>query len=285
MANNPDLLPHLWQIASNKTAVKLLNIYKGLPISNDAFIQKLSENSIQVTSNKYQLFCLYFERATFIQTQSLPGIIYAQVEKLNLHSQEATLINLRYINKDIGNRTQVRVRPEEPLSVLMQLKNSSSTISVLLADLSVNGMGIFLDRNLFHPSLFYVGIPLNVVIDLPAIRTRSPQTTGLNPSSDLLTSRFSREQIRGLSHLMDDLPAPRKQPQAADRQSSTRVTANGMIKNIRPELHLNRYRIGIQLIVEESGQAAIKSYISQRQSEIIREIRMFYDLLANLKDS
>ncbi len=284
MFSKDDLLVYFWQTAKNQSAIHLLNIYKGLPITNDANIIGLDGSSIRVTTTKYQIVCLYVERGTYIQGDDLENVIRCDVTGLNLAKQEAVLSNFQLVKEDIGKRDQIRVRPDPPLRGGLQLKNAPSAVDINVTDISMSGLGIHLDRYAFHPRMFSQNQDVNLILYMPGAGISLPQTTQLTPLSRDPVDRYSRDRLYGMN-----TPDPtelnnssRQQRPVQSQNGEVRLTIRGKVMNMHPELHLNQYRIGIRLFHEESTRMIFTQFVSQRQSELIREIKVMYELLSKL---
>jgi hypothetical protein len=281
MDRNQEILPLLRTIAKNETALRLVSLYKGLPIIYDAAIVSIEQSTIHLRCNKYQLACLFLQHETYMVGDEIQGTIHADVTGLIPARDEAILANLQYVEKPYILRDQVRVEPQEPIRITAQLKGSLATIDVLLADISLNGLGVYLDRDLFHPKIWMTGAELSVSVPLPEQnQQRGPAVTStLRPTTDL-TTRFSSNGIRGLGFLAEEhTPQRRTSAQPAAPGIPGRIVARGVIVNMRPELAHSRYRLGVRLIHESSARILISQFISQRQSEIIREFKTIYDSL------
>ena len=129
MLPNVDPYRLLEQIARNRSEIKLLNIYKGLPISHDVRINSIDNAEIQVLSNRHQLACLYHQRETYLQGAELPFILRSQVVSLHLGRESAILTNIVVAQNGIGERTQIRVEPDEPLLAVVKFDGSSADFS------------------------------------------------------------------------------------------------------------------------------------------------------------
>ena len=131
-----DIFQYLRRIAGNQSAIKLLNVYKGLPISHDALISSVGDSEIQVHSNRFQLACLYYQQETYLQGEDLPCIFRSQVASLHLGKDDATLTDLEVASGNVGKRSQIRVEPDEPLIALIQFNGAPMGIAAPIADIS-----------------------------------------------------------------------------------------------------------------------------------------------------
>jgi hypothetical protein len=279
-----DLFAYFWQTAKDQSAIHLLNIYKGLPITNDANIIGMDGAAIRVSTTKYQIVCLYVERGAYIQGDDLENVIRCDVTGLNLQKQEAVLSNFQLIQEDIGKRDQIRVKPDPPLRGGLQIKNAVSAVDVNVTDVSMSGLGVYLDRYAFHPRLYAQNQDVNVILYMPGTGIQLPQTSQLTPLSKDPVDRFSRERLWGLNTSdVSELNNPSRQQRPVQSQNGeVRLTVRGKVMNMHPELHLNQYRLGIRLIHEDSTRMIFTQFVSQRQSELIREIKVMYELLTKI---
>jgi hypothetical protein len=277
-AEIPDLLR---VIAKNGSALRLVSIYRGLPIIYDATVTAIGANTVQIQCNKYQLACLYMVHETYLVGDQITGTIHADVTGLIPARDEAILANLSYVDRPYILREQIRVEPQEPLLISVQLKGSISTVEAQLADISLGGMGTYLDRNLFISKLFQVGVELTIIIPMPeTMHVKAAPAQALPQTSDLST-RFSRETLRGMGFLNDEnTPTRRATPTPTAPSNLSKISVQGQLVNLRPELLYGRYRLGIRLLQADKARFIISQFISQRQTEIIREFKTIYDSLA-----
>jgi hypothetical protein len=271
-------IPDLMQIiAKHGYGIRLVNIYKGLPINYDATIVSIDPTGIHVQCNKYQLACLYLTREVYIIGDKIQGTIHAQVTGLIPARDEAILANLEYMEKPFILRNQIRVEPLEPITAVVQLSGSISSVDTRLADISLNGLGVYLDRNFFIPRMYAIGNDMKVVIPLPDTVFLRPGGGQAGMLGGDITSRFSRESIRGMGFLNEESTAQHKAAGSSTLSGPGKITAQGYIVNLRPELARGRYRLGLHLIQEEKTRLIIAQFISMRQSEIIREFKAVYE--------
>jgi len=274
---NAEILDLMRVIAKYGYGIRLANIYKGLPINYDATIVSIDPTGIHVQCNKYQLACLYLTHEVYILSDKIQGTIHARVTGLIPARDEAILAGLEYVEKPFVLRNQIRVEPTEPITAVLQLSGSISTVDTLLADISLNGIGVFMDRSFYVPRLFAVGNDIKVIIPLPDtmfVRAGSGQSGALTGD---LTTRFSRESIRGMGFLSEETPAGRKPAGNTTFSGPGKINAQGFIANVRPDLARGRYRLGLRLMQEERARLIISQFITARQAEIIREFKAVYD--------
>jgi hypothetical protein len=174
-------------------------------------------------------------------------------------------------------RNQIRVEPLDPISAALQLSGNTNSVETQLADISLNGLGVYLDRNYYIPRMYTIGTDAKVIIPLPDTMFLRPSGGQTGMLGGDITSRFSRESIRGMGFLNEDNPSQRRPSGSTALSGPGKMTAQGYIVNIRPELARGRFRLGLHLIQEEKTRLIIAQFISMRQSEIIREFKAVYE--------
>lgn len=238
-----DILQYLREIARNQSVVRLLNVYKGLPISHDTQISSIGESEIRVHSNRFQLACLYYQQETYLKGEALPYVLRSQVASLHLGKEDATLTQLEVASKDVGNRSQIRVEPVERLIALIQFYGASMGLAAPIADISVDGAAIYLEPYMFSPKLCRPGNKVAVSITLP---DHAPQKIKKTSESGTIV-----------------------------------LSTTGEVISVHSELI--RYRVGMRLFFKDLSRTVILQYISQRQSEIIRDLSQLADELYSRK--
>ncbi|MBI5943521.1 MAG: hypothetical protein HY864_04070 [Chloroflexi bacterium] len=264
LISSSDLLQALRQIADSKSEVRLLNIYKGLPISYDTNINFIDDSEIQVRSNKHQLACLYYQGESFLQGGELPYIIKSQVISLNLAREIAVFSNFEAVKNNIGNRTEIRVEPDEPLVVTIQFNGSMSEIFAPLTNISAGGASVYFETYLFPTRLCQPGNDLTMTISLP-------------DSVSHKIKKLSQKPGTGKLNLSPRTNIPEGQ------DGKIVITARGRVVAVHPEFSLKRYRVSVRLFFKDLSRIVILQYISQRQSEIIQDLRILSDELYSLK--
>jgi hypothetical protein len=238
-----DIFQFLREIARNQSAIKLLNVYKGLPISHDARICSIGDSEIQVHSNRHQLASLYYQQETYLKGEDLPYVLRSQVASLNLGREDATLTNLEMASQNVGHRSQIRVEPDEPLSAFIQFNGAPMGLAVLIADISADGAAVYLKPYMFSPRLCRPGNQVSVSITLP----------------DNISQKIKKSSTSG----------------------TVALSTTGEVTSARSEFV--RYRVGMRLFFKDLSRTVILQYISQRQSEIIRDLAQLSDELYSRK--
>jgi hypothetical protein len=256
---NDDLIRLLGQIGRSQSDIKLLNIYKGLPISYDTNINSVGDFEICVPTSRQHIACLYYQRETYLQGGRLPFLIRSQVISLNLAKENAVLANFEVAKPDIGKRAQIRVEPDEPLIAFIQFMNSGYELPAPLSDISAEGAGIYLESELFPSRQFQTGKEIMVSIAFP----------------DTIAQKIIKTSTKSLIEIRSTKPLR----SAGLQDGKVTITARGKIVSVLHEPHLDRYRVGMRLFFQDLARTVILQYVSQRQAEIIRDLRILSDEL------
>jgi hypothetical protein len=244
----------------------MLNIYKGLPVSYDTNIDSIGDSEFQVYGNKHQIACLYYQGESYLQGEELPFIIRSQVMSLNLAKESAIFSNFEVAKSNIGNRTQIRVEPDESLMVAIEFNGSASEIFAPLADISADGASVYFETYMFPAKLSQPGNELTMTISLPDSVSHKIKKLSQKPKIEgRKLNLSSRTNLTG------------------GQDGKIVITARGRIIAVRPEFHLNRYRVSAKLFFKDLSRTVVLQYISQRQSEIIQDLRVLSDELYSLK--
>jgi hypothetical protein len=262
-----DIIVLLGKIGKSQSEIKLLNIYKGLPLSYETVINSVNEFEICVPSSKQHMACLYHQGETYVQGDKIPFLIRSQVISLNLAKDEAVLSNFEVAKPDIGKRSQIRVVPEESLIAFIHFIGSGYDVPAPLLDISAEGASIFLESHLFPARQFQTGNEITFTVSFP----------------DTLSQKIKKLSTKTLNDIRTTKPLNR--PNMTGWQDGrVTITAQGKIVSVRPELHLNRYRVGMKLFFQDLARMVIIQYISQRQAEIIRDLRLLSEELYTRKN-
>lgn len=277
-----DVFELLYRNCVNKGGARLHNLYKGVPISNDAETVAVDGVFVYLRTNQYQLASIFLERSTYIQLNDSPNLLRAQLVKMDLERGDLYLTKVEKVQGGIGKREQIRVEPHDLVWVDLLVKNALSPIATQLANLSAAGLGVYMDRIYFQPHIYKIGTEVKVSFELPKLAQNTvPLGTGmLRMGTSSLTARFGRDQLRGIGAGDEELAARKERPSLEGSNNERYISAEALIAHFRPELFLNRYRIGLRLAHDEVGRQIVSQYITLRQSDLIREFRHVSESLA-----
>lgn len=274
-----NLIPIFWEYANRHIPIRLLNHYRGMPVINDGWIERIEEQGILVATHKNQIACLYLTHNTVVELEALQLTLSGRVIGIQLASRKALLGYFEQVPRPFVHRAQIRAEPEVAVQVFLRAKSGYQEVNAAIKDLSTQGLGIYLERGLYHPRLYPVGGEIQLRFSLPINQKTTPHTTPLS-SPTSIAERFSRENIRGLPQSSQPVKMTGSLPPAS---TSGNLNLRGIIRNVRPELGANRYRLGVLIsTLDESGRLTLYQYMAQRQAELIRELNLLYEGIARL---
>jgi hypothetical protein len=164
---NEEILNIFQQIVKDKQEISLMNVYKGVPITYQATIYEVIDWSVIVITEQDQIVCLDREKETYIRSNYFKEILRARVMEVDFTKTAGVLSRFEYIGSSIGKRTQVRVEPKDPISGFIEPIFTGNPIKGELADLSEDGLGIYLPTGKILPGIFVQGTIVNVYMQLP----------------------------------------------------------------------------------------------------------------------
>jgi len=125
---------------TNKTPIKLLNIYKGLCINTSSSIMKKTDQEVYVTYEQLQGTVMHFEKETVIQSSSFTKDIVADVKYIDSKKKLALLKNFRFVQGSANGRKYSRVTCSQrtPISIV----HNKGTLNGEVLDISMNSIAI-----------------------------------------------------------------------------------------------------------------------------------------------
>ena len=156
------------RLARENTSIRLLNTFKGYPVSNDASILSVTQQGqIRIQTHKRQMLCLNFDHETLILGDAFPGYIKARAEQIDMPNCQADLTRLQYIQEKLVQRETARVVPRESTPVWVTLKEKNFRIKCEIVDISLEGMGVWLPIEFFVPNRIRRGAEVLLAFELP----------------------------------------------------------------------------------------------------------------------
>jgi len=285
MRLSSEILHNFHKFAETQEDIQLVNVYKGVPISYPAKVRDVGTHTLTLMTDPFQIVCLYRDKVTFIQHNSFPVTIQASVIQVDFNSNQASLSAFKYVGSTIGDRRQVRVEPKEIITGRLHSKDADVTVRGELADISLNGIAIYIKPSLYSPNIFKVGNKISVELELPGIEKSSGDSvSGTGPLRQQAKPRFENLRSRQVTGSLEQREYPSIYGSSSDSTFSgpKDFTFSGTIVHNKPETLYGRHRIGIQSNPGGQSRAILSQFIIQRQSEIIREVRSLYDVLSRL---
>ncbi len=267
-------------IASSKEEIHLLNTYKGVPLLYSAQILDLGSSSIRVFTDTCQTVSMCQEKRTYLQSPRLQDILRADVQFFNIKESVTTLGNISRGSFGIGNRTAIRVQPTDALAIHLRDKSGFCTATGKVFDISQAGIGLFVAWRPSIPRFFFPGASIAVQFQLPGVFSNT-QTRPLAAQESESLDRFAAERTRFTTTSGRDVHTGFSGRDASGEGSVINpvIDSQAEVVNLYQDDAMSHFRIGLRVLYNPAQEKFIMSYISQRQSEIIQEIRERYQSL------
>jgi len=130
--------------AAPKKALKLINYYKGLPLSYPATISSVDRGVVDLDVQQEQAFTIEKNRSTFIRSPLFKHDVFAQVQYVNIKKKAATFVKFTYVEIMAERRNFIRMEPEPSPDAIIE--SPLGIINGNLYDVSLSGLNIAVDE-------------------------------------------------------------------------------------------------------------------------------------------
>jgi hypothetical protein len=131
--------------ANLKKKIKLINYYKGLPVSYPATIAAMDRGILDLDVQAEQAFVMEPSRSVFIRSSLFKHDLFAHVQYVNFKKGVATLVKFAYVEIMAEHRNFIRMVPDAHPRTL--IKSSQEAIEGHLDDISLAGLNITIDES------------------------------------------------------------------------------------------------------------------------------------------
>ncbi|WP_333804222.1 PilZ domain-containing protein [Sulfurospirillum sp.] len=151
----------LHNCVNNKIPIKLLNIYKGLCINTNSYIQKMTpDNNYQISCENLQGYAMQLEGETVLQAPNFPKDIKAEIAMVDIKRAVVIIKNLKFMQNSANNRQHTRVQTSVRTPVLIKYAQRSSAQGDIL-DISVNSIAIKVGKSFKDEDMLNQKVKLN----------------------------------------------------------------------------------------------------------------------------
>lgn len=145
---------------NNKIPIKLLNIYKGLCINTNSYIQKIAEDSYQLSCENLQGYAMQIEGETVLQAPNFPKDIKAEISLVDIKRSLVIIKNLQFMPNSANNRQHTRVQTSIRTPVLIKYAQRSSAQGDII-DISVNSIAMKVGKSFREEEMLNQKVRLN----------------------------------------------------------------------------------------------------------------------------
>jgi hypothetical protein len=208
MAEQDDLLSLFQELQATESPVKLLNTYRGFPVSYEATILTIDQGMLACRVHEYQAVSMALEGITHLQHERLPETVRASVMAVDVVKKRAVLTEFERAGSAIGKRESIRVQPNEPLDA--EIYDGRRRIGGKIADISTTGVGVFTFAAYIYGDLS-VELNKEVTVDF-----RLPNTEEIGRFQGVVTSVVDQKDTSMHRLGVKMTPNPKLQPLLED---------------------------------------------------------------------
>ena len=151
LTSNPQIISDLRLIMDFDHVLELMNIFRGVPFICRARVSSIHDDLVEIQTQDPAQVCLVQQKQTKVLGSDYFEPAVARVASSDLLAGTAVLTNFSYQSTRLGERMIVRVEPKEPFPVMVE--TGDGQITVELADLSLNGMGVRVELSDYSAAL------------------------------------------------------------------------------------------------------------------------------------
>jgi len=130
--------------APPKTVLKLINYFKGMPVSYSATINSIDRNNVDLDIQGEQAFTVEQCRSAFIRSPLFKFDVFAQAQYVNIKKRAATFTKLSYVEIVAEQRNFIRINPDPPPAVVIETPQGA--LDGTLFDISLTGLNISIEN-------------------------------------------------------------------------------------------------------------------------------------------
>ena len=124
-----------------KEKIEIHNYYKGLSITNDAFVLDVTKNTILIKTNMMQQKAVQHEEKAILVSESLPyAVICKKIHNKSFEKHTIELSHLAFTKTSQIQRETVRVHPKDDYTIDIYLNAKKINQDIQIEDLSIRSI-------------------------------------------------------------------------------------------------------------------------------------------------
>jgi hypothetical protein len=156
--------------ANQKQVLKLINYYRGMPLSYPATIAQIDRGTVDLDVQAQQAFTIEYARSAFIRSPIFKHDVFAQAQYVNIRKRAATFVKFCYVELMAERRNFIRLELEPNPDVIID--TPLGLIEGKLHDISLAGLNILIDS--------YCQLERNTEMPIRFMLSNSEQSMNLN---------------------------------------------------------------------------------------------------------
>lgn len=156
-------LNYLEKLMFSKSPIKLLNFYKGIRISTQARIMKLSDGLVYISIEKIQGYAMKLEHHTVIQATNIPYDLQANVKIVDVGKKITVLSHFQPLRASANNRQYTRIQSDHRMHVT--ITSAKRVMAGTIMDISIKSIACKINASTILPDIdalvvLQFGLPL-----------------------------------------------------------------------------------------------------------------------------
>jgi len=123
-----------------KRQLKLINYYKGMPLSYSASIVSVDRGVVDLDVRAEQAFAIQNDRSVFIRSPIFKHDVFARLQYVNIKKKAASFVKFSYVEIMAERRNFIRVAPEPGPRTFVE--SPLGLFEGTLYDISISGINI-----------------------------------------------------------------------------------------------------------------------------------------------
>lgn len=131
--------------AHSQQGLRLINYYKGLPLSYPATIASIDRGTVDLDVQEVQAFTIEQARSTFIRSPLFKHDVFAQAQYVNIKKRAATFIKFTYVEIMAERRNFIRIDPDP--NPVARIETQKGVVEGTVCDISLAGLNILVQHS------------------------------------------------------------------------------------------------------------------------------------------
>jgi hypothetical protein len=168
---DPDTYQILFRAMGEKSNIKLVNTYRGVPITANGHIIELHGNEARVETTGLQIICIRSQKFSYLNFGSF--IYHVHIANSDLGNETIDFMDFEINHRIIGLRKFIRVEPKVPINAKMTSPrfntgdhSQDKWFNSAMIDLSIHGAAIHLHSLILKQTPVYIDDSAKLKFDL-----------------------------------------------------------------------------------------------------------------------
>ncbi len=135
-------------IAKKDADIRLYNLYKGIPVSEEGKIVEINEHMACINTTYEELLYLKkFEEFVYIKHKGFPNIIKGKIFNFNFDKLLVCIKDIEFLDESVLDREHIRIKPQKRIYITIGYKNSTIASGVIQS-ISIDSIVVKINKNI-----------------------------------------------------------------------------------------------------------------------------------------